>query len=89
MPLEEVITEETMRIHTVTDVMYECNACFNSPNKIIGSLYNLMVPCVISFRWIGVGVGESDVKDICLKRTVEDSSPLWVEKYREEIQVEI
>ena len=87
MSLEEVITGETMRIHTVTDLMYECNACRNGAEK--GSFRQAMVPCIISLRWIGVGADTSGFSVVCLKTYVQPTlKPNWVEKYREEIQVE-
>ena len=87
MSLEEVITGETMRIHTVTDLMYECNACRNGAEK--GSFRQAMVPCIISLRWIGVGAESGDFSGVCLKTNVQPTlKPNWVEKYREEIQVE-
>jgi len=76
-----------MNITTVTDLMYECNACRDETEK--GSFRQAMVPCIISLRWIGVGVESSDFSVVCLKTNVQPTlKPNWVEKYREEIQVE-
>jgi len=76
-----------MKMTTVTDLMYECDVCRDKAEK--GSNRIAMVPCVISLRWIGISAETSDFNGVCLKVGVQDYKPNWVEKYREELQVEI
>lgn len=75
-----------MSTQTVTDVMYECDYCCKVKDYRFAKA---MVPCIISFRWIGAAIEAADVKQICLKRSVGGGTPEWVEKYREESQVKL